>query len=97
MPWLDHGIHYRGLRLPLRLREANVAEISVRLSREGGKKADASKALKGRKPDPSEVSGQETYITIVCWNCWALNEVVDPGPGKPLNFICWNCGIGGVI
>jgi hypothetical protein len=69
-------------------------EISVRLSRKGG---DAAKAQKARKPDADRVAGQERAMSVVCWNCWAVNEVVWSATGDPLNYICWNCGISGTI
>ena len=73
-------------------------EISVRLSRKvGAGKGDATKAVKGKKPDPGQVSGQRATIAVVCWFCFAVNEIAEPTPGETLTYTCWNCAQLGMI
>jgi hypothetical protein len=65
----------------------------IKLSKKGNKDAvDESKIGKGKKPELSEVEGQWRYWDgVVCWNCWAVNEVI-VDTNVWLGYYCWNCG-----
>lgn len=74
-----------------------MAEISVRLSRENGK-SDAGARVKGRKPQSGgDAVGQAQAASLVCWFCWAVNEIAVPDATTYVAFTCWNCGNGGTI
>ena len=70
-----------------------MAETKVKLTKKGNKdKADPKKIGKGKKPQASDVEGQSKYWTgAVCWNCWAVNEVV-ADTNVWTGYYCWNCG-----
>ncbi len=70
-----------------------MAEAKVKLSKKGDKdKVDAKKIGKGKKPAISDVEAQSRYWTgAVCWNCWAVNEVI-VDTNQWLGYYCWNCG-----
>lgn len=71
-----------------------MTEITVKMGKKADESVDKSKAVQGKKPEPSgEAEGQYAYIQsgVACWSCWALNTVwTDTDYQVP--FYCWNDG-----
>lgn len=69
-----------------------MTEVTVRLGKQRDKSALNGKRIEAGRPKLGDVEGQLFVQSIVCVNCWAVNEIRSDSPYADYFFSCWNCG-----